>query len=70
MAPKISSHLVWPHQHDRMRRTKQLNGIFYFGFSRKSSYKNKFPWGIIYSINNNSFLNNQRLHGENGDTVK
>ena len=36
MSPKISSHLVWPHQHDKMR-TKLLSGIFYFGVTWKSN---------------------------------
>ena len=36
MSPKISSHLIWPHQHDKMR-TKLLSGIFYFGVTWKSN---------------------------------
>ena len=30
MSLKISGQTVWPDQHDRMRRAKQLNGVFLF----------------------------------------
>ena len=37
MSLRILSQIAWPYEYNRIRKTKQLNGILYFEISRKEA---------------------------------